>query len=101
MHMIQHMFLVMFVPIFFVVSAPITLLLRASTARHDGTRGLREWVLLLVNSRFGQFMALPAVAALNFAGSMILFYYAPMLVLDLGTRVGHDVLLVGFLLAGY
>src|SRR5690625_7421441 len=67
MHMIQHMFLVMFVPIFFVVSAPITLLLRASTARHDGTRGLREWVLLLVNSRFGQFVALPAVVFFSVA----------------------------------
>src|SRR5690625_781120 len=101
MHMIQHMFLVMFVPIFFVVSAPITLLLRASTARHDGTRGLREWVLLLVNSRFGQFMAHPAVAALNFAGSMILFYYTPWFELALRTHVGHVFMMVHFLLAGY
>ncbi len=101
MHMVQHMFLVMFVPIFFVLSAPITLLLRTSTARHDGTRGVREWVLLVVNSRFGHFMAHPIVAALNFAGSMILFYYTPWFELALRTHVGHVLMMVHFLLAGY
>lgn len=101
MHMVQHMFLVMIVPIFFVISAPITLLLRATSARQDGTRGLREWVLLLVNSRFGHFMAHPVVAAANFAGSMVLFYYTPWFELALRTHVGHIIMMVHFLLAGY
>lgn len=101
MHMVQHMFLVMFVPIFFVISAPMTLLLRAATARHDGTRGMREWVLLLVNSRFGQFMAHPVIAAGNFAGSMILFYYTPWFELALRTHIGHVFMMAHFLLAGY
>lgn len=101
MHMVQHMFLVMFVPIFFVISAPITLLLRSATARHDGTRGMREWVLLLVNSRFGQLMANPVVAAANFAGSMILFYYTPWFELALRTHIGHVFMMAHFLLAGY
>src|SRR5690625_131689 len=101
MHMVQHMFLVMFVPIFFVISAPITLLLRSSKARHDGTRGMREWVLLLVNSRFGHLMAHPLVAAANFAGSMILFYYTPWFEIALRTHIGHVFMMAHFLLAGY
>src|SRR5690625_6335707 len=46
-------------------------------------------------------MALPAVAALNFAGSMILFYYTPWFELALRTHVGHVFMMVHFLLAGY
>src|SRR5690606_32798573 len=41
-HMIQHMVLVMIVPIPLVMGAPITLLMRAIPARRDGSRGVRE-----------------------------------------------------------
>lgn len=100
-HMIQHMILVMFVPLFFVLAAPITLILRGTAKRHDGTRGVREWVLAIVNSKFAHFMGSPIVASLNFAGSMILFYYTPWFELALKTHVGHVIMMVHFLLAGY
>src|SRR5690606_41555585 len=74
-HMVQHMLLAMVVPIFLVLGAPVTLALRALPARTDGSHGPREWLLALVHSRWAQFWARPVVAAINFAGSMIVFYY--------------------------
>ncbi|WP_321575296.1 cytochrome c oxidase assembly protein [Oerskovia douganii] len=100
-HMVQHMVLAMVVPIFLVLAAPVTLLLRAVPVRKDGSRGPREWVLALVTSRWGQFFANPIVAAINFAGSMIVFYYTPAFELAMTTYVGHLVMLLHFTLAGY
>ncbi|MBD7951447.1 bifunctional copper resistance protein CopD/cytochrome c oxidase assembly protein [Oerskovia sp. Sa4CUA1] len=100
-HMVQHMVLAMVVPIFLVLAAPVTLLLRAVPVRKDGSRGPREWVLALVTSKWGQFFANPIVAAVNFAGSMIVFYYTPAFELAMTTYVGHLVMLLHFTLAGY
>ena len=102
-HMIQHMLLVMVVPIFFVLGAPVTLALRALPARDDGSRGPREWLLALVHSRWAQFFARPGIAALNFAGSMIVFYYSPAFAfaLNMDLHVGHVLMVVHFTLAGY
>ncbi|GAA3222807.1 cytochrome c oxidase assembly protein [Oerskovia jenensis] len=100
-HMVQHMVLAMVVPIFLVLAAPVTLLLRAVPVRKDGSRGPREWVLALVTSRWGQFFANPIVAAINFAGSMIVFYYTPAFELAMTTYVGHLAMILHFTLAGY
>ncbi|MCB7134983.1 bifunctional copper resistance protein CopD/cytochrome c oxidase assembly protein [Cellulosimicrobium marinum] len=100
-HMVQHMVLAMVVPILLVLGAPVTLLLRAVPPRKDGSRGPREWVLALVTSRVGQFFAHPVVAAVNFAGSMIVFYYTPAFELALTTYAGHLLMLLHFTLAGY
>ncbi|KZM33630.1 cytochrome c oxidase assembly protein [Oerskovia enterophila] len=100
-HMVQHMVLAMVVPIFLVLAAPVTLLVRAVPVRKDGSRGPREWVLALVTSKWGQFFANPVVAAVNFAGSMIVFYYTPAFELALTTYVGHLAMLLHFTLAGY
>ena len=100
-HMIAHMVLVMVIPIFLVMAAPVTLALRGLPGRGDGSRGPREWILILVQSRLGHFFAHPLVAALNFAGSMIIFYYSPLFDLALRTHVGHIGMIVHFTLAGY
>lgn len=100
-HMVQHMVLAMVVPIFLVLAAPVTLLVRAVPPRKDGSRGPREWVLALVTSRVGQFFANPIVAAVNFAGSMIVFYYTPAFEYALTTYIGHLLMLAHFTLAGY
>src|SRR5690606_886567 len=47
-HMLAHMLLGMTIPILLVLSAPVTLLLRSVRNRDDGSRGVREWTLLLV-----------------------------------------------------
>ena len=100
-HMIEHMLLVMAVPLPMVFGAPITLLMRAVKPRTDGSRGLREWVLVLVHSRWLRFFAHPIVAAINFAGSLIVFYYAGLMPLALETHIGHELMIVHFLAAGY
>jgi putative copper export protein len=70
-HMVDHMALTMVAPIFLVLGAPVTLALRAlpardsSRGRSDGSRGLREWLLLFVHSRFSQVVTHPLFAAAN------------------------------------
>lgn len=43
----------------------------------------------------------PLVAAVNFAGSMILFYYTPLFELAITTHLGHILMVVHFTLVGY
>ncbi|PFG35001.1 putative copper resistance protein D [Sanguibacter antarcticus] len=100
-HMLQHMVLAMVIPIFLVSGAPITLALRGLTIRKDGTRGPREWLLVIVHSHLGRFFAHPIVAAINFAGSLIVFYYTPAFEYALSTHTGHILMTVHFTLAGY
>lgn len=100
-HMVQHMTLAMLVPLFLVLAAPVTLLLRAVPARKDGSRGPREWVLGLVQSRVGQFFARPVVAAVLFAGGMIAFYYTPAFEFALTNHAGHVWMIIHFTLVGY
>lgn len=105
-HMVQHMVLVMVVPLLFVLAAPVTLALRAlparaATAPGDESRGPREWLLALVHSRVAGVMSNPVVAAVNFAGSMIAFYYSEIFAWALRTPEGHLFMVVHFSLAGY
>ncbi len=100
-HMFLHMVLVMVTPLLFALGAPVTLALRALPARGDRSRGPREWLLALVESRWARVFANPVVAAVNFAGSMIVFYYTPLFGLALSSHVGHVAMVVHFSLAGY
>ena len=59
-HMLEHMTMSMVVPPLLVLGAPVTLALRTTTARRDGTRGWREWLLVIVHSRFIQVVGPPA-----------------------------------------
>ncbi|WP_278236188.1 cytochrome c oxidase assembly protein [Isoptericola sp. AK164] len=100
-HMTQHMILAMVVPLLLVLAAPVTLLLRAVPARKDGSRGPREWVLAIVHSRVGSFVAKPVVAAVVFAGGMIAFYFTPVFGWALSNHAGHVWMIIHFTLAGY
>lgn len=100
-HMLGHMSLSMLVPIFLVLGAPVTLALRALRPRGDGTRGAREWVLAVVESRYARLLSFPPVAAFLFAGSLVFFYFSPLFELALTTHVGHELMHVHFLSAGY
>ncbi len=105
-HMVQHMVLAMVVPILLALSAPVTLALRALPSRAAGlrgdtSRGPREWLLALVQSRWGKFFANPLVAAVNFAGSMVVFYYTDIFEWSLRSNLGHYAMVVHFSLAGY
>jgi putative copper resistance protein D len=100
-HMLMHMLLAMVIPILLTLAAPVTLVMRAVPARKDDSRGGREWLLGIIHSRYGQFFSHPVVAAVNFAGSMILFYYTPAFEFAMETHLGHMAMIVHFTLAGY
>jgi putative copper resistance protein D len=100
-HMVDHMALTMVAPIFLVLGAPVTLALRALAARADGSRGLREWLLLFVHSRFSQLVTHPLFAAANFAGSIVLFYYSDAFGYAMRDHVGHELMNLHFALTGY
>jgi putative copper resistance protein D len=100
-HMVDHMALTMVAPIFLVLGAPVTLALRALAARGDGSRGLREWLLLFVHSKFSQLVTHPLFAAANFAGSIVLFYYSDAFGFAMRDHVGHELMNLHFALTGY
>ena len=100
-HMFMHMMLTMMVPLLLVPGAPITLALRAIRKRGDGSRGTREWILIAVHSRIAGVLTNPVVAAVIFAGSLWLFYYSPLFRWATTDHIGHQFMVVHFLLAGY
>ncbi|GIT82169.1 hypothetical protein LLS1_38380 [Leifsonia sp. LS1] len=100
-HMIQHMGLMMFAPPLFVLGGPVLLALRVLPTRHDGSRGIREWLLLFTHSRFLRFLSRPAVAGVLFAGSLVVFYYSPAFQGALFTHEWHVAMCIHFLLSGY
>jgi putative copper resistance protein D len=100
-HMVDHMALTMVAPIFLVLGAPATLALRALPARGDGSRGLREWLLIFVHSKFSQLVTHPLFAAANFAGSIVLFYYSDAFGYAMRDHVGHELMNLHFALTGY
>lgn len=100
-HMVQHMTLSMVVPALFVLGAPVTLALRTLPRRHDGSRGPREWLLVLVESQVMRVLSNPVVAGVLFAGSLVVFYWSPLFGLALSTHVGHELMMIHFLGVGY
>ena len=100
-HMLAHMALGMLIPVLLVPAAPITLALRAINKRADGSRGAREWILLIVHSRFFGILSNPVVAAGIFAGSLWVFYYSGVFRWATVDHVGHEWMIVHFLGAGY
>lgn len=99
--MILHMSVAMVVPVFLVLAAPITLVVRVAPHRKDGTYGPREIILGLVHSKYLAAWANPVVASINFAFSLVIFYYTPLFELALTTHTGHVFMIIHFLLAGY
>ena len=100
-HMVDHMALTMVAPIFLVLGSPVTLALRALPARSDGSRGIREWLLLFVHSRFSKLVTHPLFAAANFAGSIVLFYFSDAFSFAMREHVGHELMNLHFALTGY
>ena len=100
-HMLAHMALGMVIPVLLVPAAPITLALRAIHKRADGSRGAREWILLVVHSRYFGILSNPVVAGVIFAGSLWVFYYSGVFRWATVDHVGHEWMIVHFLGAGY
>lgn len=100
-HMTDHMILSMLIPIFIVLGAPMTLLLRAVKPRDDGSMGMREWVLHVVHSKYATFFSHPIVAGINFALALLIFYFTPLFRWATVDHVGHMWMIAHFLIVGY
>lgn len=100
-HMIGHMLLTMGIPLCLAAGAPVTLAARAIRKRDDGTRGGREWVLWAVHTPFGRFVSHPIFAAAMFVGSLWVFYYTDLFRWSLYDHLGHEWMIVHFLITGY
>ncbi len=100
-HMIQHMTLMVPVPLLLVFGAPITLAMRTLTPRRDGSFGPRELLLALVHARVLAVLGQPLVAAALFTGSLVVFYYSGLFELAMATHTGHVLMTAHFLLSGY
>ncbi len=100
-HMVEHMALMMGVPLLLVPAQAITLMLRALPARQDRTLGPRELLLAVVHSRWARLVVNPAVAGGVFFGSLVVFYWSGLLEWALTTHVGHLFMVIHFTLAGY
>ena len=100
-HMVAHMLLSMAVPLLLVLSAPVTLASRAIAARKDGSQGPRDWILTAVHSRYLAILGHPLVAAVIFAISLIVFYYSPLFEWALQEHLGHQWMILHFILSGY
>ena len=100
-HMISHMMLTMGVPLFLVPGAPITLLVRAAEKRKDGSHGLREWALWAVHTKWAQVVSHPIFAAVNFAASLVIFYFTPIFSWATREHVGHEWMIIHFVITGY
>jgi len=100
-HMMAHMLLSMAIPVFLVLSAPVTLALRTIERRTDGSRGPREWILFGVHNPVATFLTNPWVAAGIFAASLWVFYYSPLFRWATEQHVGHMWMVAHFLIVGY
>jgi putative copper resistance protein D len=100
-HMVAHMVLTMAIPVLLVPGAPVTLLMRAVQKRSDESRGIREWVLWAVHTKYAQFVAHPLVAAVNFAASLVVFYFTPLFEWATREHIGHQWMVIHFLITGY
>jgi putative copper resistance protein D len=62
---------------------------------------LREWVLWAVETKWARFVSHPLVAAVLFASSLVIFYYTPLIEWSVRDHVGHQWMVVHFLITGY
>ncbi|MFA5606423.1 MAG: cytochrome c oxidase assembly protein, partial [Leucobacter sp.] len=101
MHMLAHMMLAMLIPLVLVLGAPVTLALRATEKRDDGSWGGREWILWAVQTPYSKVITHPAVAAVIFVGSLWVFYFTPIARWAASEHLGHQWMIIHFLIGGY
>lgn len=101
-HMMQHMMLSMLSPILLVLGAPLTLSLRAlHPAPIRGQRGPREWISAMTHSRYLKLITHPVVALGIYVSGLFGLYFTAVFGWLMGSHLGHVVMLVHFLAAGY
>ena len=100
-HMLGHMMFTMLIPLVLVLGAPVTLALRATDKRSDGSWGSREWIMWGLQTPWSKFVTNPVVAAAIFVGSLWVFYFSPILRWATSEHLGHQWMIIHFLISGY
>lgn len=99
-HMVQHMTLSMLSPVFLVLGAPITLLLRALPTKHGGGINPRKLLLRVLHSRIAGFFTHPVVTVTLFLMSLYGLYFTPVFDFLMRSFWGHNLMLLHFLAIG-
>ncbi len=100
-HMVQHLALMLVVPLLLVLGAPLTLARRTLRERADGSVGPRETLELMLRSPALGYLRDPIAAAGLLVGGFVVFYYATgAFQAALFTHTGHVLMTVYFLAAG-
>jgi putative copper resistance protein D len=100
-HMLQHLSLLLLVPLLLVLGAPITLALRTLPTRADRSVGLRETLLMVLHSRaLGALRDPVAAVGLVAAGVLGFYYVTGVYQVSLFTHTGHVLTTVYLLGAG-
>jgi putative copper resistance protein D len=95
------MVLNMLAPVYLVLGAPVTLLLRALPAG-SGHRGrTRRGVLWLIHTKVASFLVHPVVLFALFVMTLYGLYFTAIFDYLMGTWWGHNLMLVHFLLIGF
>ena len=106
-HMIVHMLLAMLVPMFLPLGAPVSLLLRALDSSNSSknsvtyTRSLREWIVVIINSKFSYRVSSPIFTFLNFVAGTWILYLTPLLTILMQSHLGHLLMYAHFVITGY
>ncbi|MER5178425.1 cytochrome c oxidase assembly protein [Streptomyces sp. NPDC002896] len=99
-HMVQHMVLSMLSPIVLLLGAPITLALRALPVAGRDRKGPRELLLALLHSRYMRIITHPAFTIPLFIASLYGLYFTPIFDFLMGSKPGHILMMVHFLMVG-
>lgn len=100
-HLLENMLLATAIPVLLVLSAPVTLVLRTVRKRDDGSRGVREWVLLATRSKAAAVLTHPLVAGGLFVASLWALSSTPLLRWATTDHVGHEWMILHLLIVGY
>jgi putative copper resistance protein D len=101
-HMIAHMVLGMIAPIFFVLSAPITLALRSlPQGRTPEEDGVRAMLISFLHSRYSAVLTNPLTALALFDGSLFVLYFTDLFGNLMTSHAGHLFMNIHFLLVGF
>ncbi|WP_449406879.1 cytochrome c oxidase assembly protein [Microbacterium maritypicum] len=100
MHVIEETTLGLIVPVLLISGAPGVLAGATLPRRADGSRGLREWVALLLHSRAAHLLHRPAPALSLYVALLLGYYFTPVLQLSLSNNSFRLAAMTAALLVG-
>jgi cytochrome c oxidase assembly factor CtaG/putative copper export protein len=100
LHMVQHMTIVMMVPIFLVLAAPMTLALRAIKPSPTGGRGPRELIMSGLHSKVAIILTNPLIILAIYVSGLYGLYLTDLFGILMSSHIGHIFMTFHFLISG-